>query len=190
MAIPASLLDAFRAVGEDLFAHRLIGGAAGNLSARTPDGLWITRSGARKHRLTEADLLLVPIEPDPARDRGASVELMLHRAVYRSTDAGAVVHAHPRTAVALSLVLERIVPLDLEGRFYLGEVPVLTPASVSASPEAAAAIEAAIPEHPVVLLRGHGAFAQGRDLYEAYARMSALEESAEVLLKKRLWEGA
>ncbi len=188
MELTDSLYQAFLEVGQDLFAQGLISATAGNFSVREGAGLWITKSGVRKNRLSRDDLLFVGLEPDPGRDRGASVELVIHRAIYRATDAGAIVHAHPRTAVALSLSLNAIHPRDLEGRLLLGEVPVLDPTTKSASEEAARAVAEGLKEHPLVMLRGHGAFARGRDLFAAYARLTVLEESAQILLSAKLWE--
>ncbi|GAA6755833.1 fuculose phosphate aldolase [Thermus sp. 2.9] len=187
----AKLYAAFRQVGEDLFAQRLISATAGNFSARTKEGFLITKSGVQKARLTPEDLVEVPLEgPFPP---GASVESVIHREVYRRTGAKALVHAHPRVAVALSLHLERLVPLDLEGQYHLKEVPVLSPKTTSATEEAALAVAEALGEHPVCLLKGHGAFALGRKekpeeaLLEAYSLLTTLEESAEILLYHRLW---
>ena len=189
----ARLYNAFRQVGEDLFAQRLISATAGNFSVRTKEGFLITKSGVQKARLTPEDLVEVPLEgPFP---QGASVESVIHREVYRQTEAKALVHAHPRVAVALSLSLDRVVPLDLEGAHYLKEVPVLTPGTTSATEEAARAVAEALKGHPVCLLRGHGAFARGdkerpeEALLQAYSLMTTLEESAEILLYHRLWKG-
>jgi len=133
----------------------------------------------------------VPLEgPFP---EGASVESVIHREVYRKTPARAIAHAHPRVAVALSLHLDRIVPLDFEGQYYLKEVPVLSPRTVSATEEAALAVAEALREHRVCLVRGHGAFAIGlkerpeEALLEAYSLLTTLEESAEILFYHRLW---
>ncbi|GAA6746382.1 fuculose-1-phosphate aldolase [Thermus brockianus] len=187
----ARIYTAFRQVGEDLFHQRLISATAGNFSVRTKEGFLITRSGVQKARLTPEDLVKVPLEgPFP---EGASVESVIHREVYRKTPARAIVHAHPRVAVALSLSLEKLVPLDLEGQIYLKEVPVLSPKTTSATEEAALAVAEALRHHPVCLLRGHGAFAKGTKekpeeaLLEAYSLLTTLEESAEVLLYHRLW---
>lgn len=187
----ARLYTAFRQVGEDLFAQRLISATAGNFSVRTKEGFLVTKSGVQKARLTPEDLVEVPLEgPFP---EGASVESVIHREVYRKTGAKAIVHAHPRVAVALSLRLERLVPLDLEGQYYLQEVPVLRPRTVSATEEAAHAVAEALKAHRACLLRGHGAFAVGlkekpeEALLEAYSLLTTLEESAEILLYHRLW---
>lgn len=187
----ARLYTAFRQVGEDLFAQRLISATAGNFSVRTKEGFLITKSGVQKARLTPEDLVEVPLwGPFP---EGASVESVIHREVYQRTGAKAIVHAHPRVAVALSLHLEHLVPLDLEGQYYLKEVPVLSPKTVSATSEAASAVAEALGKHRACLLRGHGAFAVGlkerpeEALLEAYSLLTTLEESAEILLYHRLW---
>ncbi|MEN2983015.1 MAG: fuculose-1-phosphate aldolase [Thermus sp.] len=189
----ARLYTAFRQVGEDLFGQGLISATAGNFSVRGKEGFLITKSGVQKARLTPEDLVEVPLEgPFPP---GASVESVIHREVYRRTQAQALVHAHPRVAVALSLHLDRLLPLDLEGQYYLREVPVLAPKTTSASQEAASAVAEALAHHRVCLLRGHGAFAAGfkerpeEALLEAYSLMTTLEESAEILLYHRLWGG-
>ena len=187
MRPPEAIYRVFREVGEDLFAQGLISATAGNFSLRAGEGFWITKSGVRKNRLRPEDLLFAGLEPDEKRDRGASVELVIHREVYKKTDAGAIVHAHPRMTVALSLHEEAIRPADHEGRLVLGEVPVLRPKSVSASPEAARAVAEGLSRHPVVVLKGHGAFARGRDLVEAYARLTVLEEAAAILFFAKLW---
>mgnify|MGYP003551619841 FL=1 len=138
----ARLYAAFRQVGEDLFAQGLISATAGNFSVRTKGGFLITKSGVQKARLTPEDLLEVPLEgPIP---EGASVESVVHREVYRRTGARALVHAHPRVAVALSFHLSRLRPLDLEGQHYLKEVPVLAPKTVSATEEAALSVAEAL----------------------------------------------
>ncbi|MER3451872.1 MAG: fuculose phosphate aldolase [Thermus sp.] len=187
----ARLFGAFQQVGQDLFAQRLITATAGNFSVRTPKGFLITKSGVQKAHLTPEDLLEVPLEGEVPE--GASVESIVHREVYRRTGATALVHAHPRVAVALSFHLEALEPIDLEGRFYLPKVPVLSPRTVSATEEAALAVAEALQGHRACLLRGHGAFTKSEKerpeeaLLEAYSLMTSLEEAAEILWYHRLW---
>ncbi len=190
----ARLFQAFRQVGEDLFRQRLISATAGNFSVRGEEGFWITRSGVQKAHLTPEDLVEVPWEGDIPK--GASVEALLHREVYRQTPAQALVHAHPRVAIALSLHLSKLTPLDLEGQLFLGEIPVLSPKTLSATLEAALALAEGLKAHKAVILKGHGAFAVGHKpkpeeaLLEAYSLMTVLEESAEILLYSGLYAGA
>ncbi len=191
----AKLYLTFKQVGADLFAAGLASATSGNFSVRVGEGLWITRSGAQKAHLTPEDILFLPQEPDPEKDRGASVERVIHRAIYQQTDATAVVHAHPRHAIALSFHLDSIVPIDLEGRYYFDQIPVLSPRTTSASQEAAEAVAQALRVHRACVLRGHGAFVKGteeapeKSLLQAYSLMTSLEEACEVLFLERLWRG-
>lgn len=189
----AKLLFTFQQIGADLFAQRMASATSGNYSAREKEGLWITRSGAQKAHLQPEDLMLLPLEPHETRDQGASVERIIHRAVYRATDAQAVVHAHPRFSIALSYHFDSIRPIDLEGQYYFGEIPVLSPPTRSSTPEAAAAVAEGLKDHKACILRGHGAFAKGLGetpdgaLLNAYSLMTSLEEACEILFYERMW---
>ncbi|MER3483561.1 MAG: fuculose phosphate aldolase [Meiothermus sp.] len=190
----AKLLFTFQQIGADLFAQRMASATSGNYSAREKEGLWITRSGAQKAHLQPEDLMLLPLEPDPAKDQGASVERIIHRAVYRQTDAQAMVHAHPRFAIALSYHFDAIKPIDLEGQYYFDEIPVLSPPTLSSSPEAAEAVAEGLKTHKACILRGHGAFAKGlgespeKALLNAYSLITSLEEACEILFYERMWK--
>ena len=191
----ARLYLTFQQIGADLFAAGLASATSGNYSARERDGFWITRSGVQKAHLTPEDLIFLPLEPDPLRDQGASVERVIHRAIYRQTDATAVVHAHPRHAIALSFHLQVIEPIDLEGRYYFEHIPVVAPATLSGTQEAAEAVAQALQENPACVVRGHGAFVKSslevpeQALLQAYSLMTSLEEACEVLFLERLWRG-
>jgi L-fuculose-phosphate aldolase len=188
----AKLYLAFQQVGADLFDQHLASATSGNFSVRVKEGIWITRSGVQKGHLSADDLMLLPLEADQEKDAGSSVERIIHRAVYAATDALAVVHAHPRYAIALSYHLETIEPIDLEGQYYLPTIPVLNPASRSASPEAAEAVAQALKTHHACILRGHGAFVKAREatpeqsLLKAYSLMTSLEEACEILYHHQL----
>lgn len=189
----AKLFLAFQQVGADLFAAGLASATSGNYSVRDREGLWITRSGVQKAHLTPDDLLWLPLFPDSERDQGASVERVIHRAIYQQTDATAVVHAHPRHAIALSFHLGAIVPIDLEGRYYFDQIPVVAPRTASGTEEAAEAVAEALQDHRACVVRGHGAFVKGteevleKSLLQAYSLMTSLEEACEVLFLERLW---
>lgn len=191
----AKLYMTFQQVGADLFAARLASATSGNYSVREKDGLWITRSGAQKAHLTPEDLLLLPLEPDEHKDQGASTERIVHRAIYRETEATAVVHAHPRYAIALSYHLDTIVPIDLEGLYYFPQIPVVAPKTVSGTAEAAQAVSQALKSHSAVVVRGHGAFvraseeSQEKSLLKAYSLMTSLEEACEVIYLERGFHG-
>jgi L-fuculose-phosphate aldolase len=162
--------EVFRAVGRMLWESGLVSSHGGNMSVRLTDGgLLITRTGAMLGRIGEGDL--VTVAADGSSRGEPSMDTAVHRAVYAATDAGAALHAHPRHAIALSLLLDALEPADAEGKLRLGSVPVV---------DAEQVVEA-LREAPIVLARGHGSYARGDDLWQALQWTSVLEESAQVL---------
>src|SRR5512142_1030297 len=93
-------------IGRRLHARDLVGAAEGNLSVRLgPDRFLVTASGVSKGHLAPGDLVVVDGRGEPVRGtRRASTELRMHLAAYAARpDVAAVVHAHPITAVALTV---------------------------------------------------------------------------------------
>lgn len=185
-----ALLEQFQGVGRDLYAAGLVSSHGGNLSVRGEGGaVVITRHSAMLGHLEERDLVTLAPGQAPVLSGAEgpasepSLDTALHQAIYQSCpQARAVVHAHPRHAIALSFSQQEIVPRNLEGRHYLGAVPVVE----------AAALAEALREHPIAVVAGHGSYARGGDLWEALQWTSVLEESAQVLWllsQTRLGEG-
>lgn len=175
------MFEQFRAIGQDLFTSGLITSHGGNMSVRLGDRILITRRGSMLGRLGPQDLVETGLEADDAMVTLASTELVVHRAIYQATSALAVVHTHPIHATALSLVDDAVVPVDSEGSYLLHRVPVVATAKTVGSREVAEALAPALRSHKIVLLRGHGAFAVGELLEEAYMVSSSLEASARIL---------
>ncbi|MCX8006961.1 MAG: class II aldolase/adducin family protein [Coriobacteriia bacterium] len=176
----APFVDSFIETGRDIFLSGLISSHGGNLSVRAGELIVITRRGSMLGRLKAADLVVTGMEPC-ADDEACSRELVVHREIYRRTDARAVVHAHPVHAVARSMRADAIVPVDSEGSYVVGEVPVVQASETIGSAEAAALLGEALQERPVAVLRSHGAFAKGATLEEAFYHVSVLEASARIL---------
>jgi L-fuculose-phosphate aldolase len=168
-----------------LHARDLIGAAEGNVSVRlAPDRFLVTGSGKNKGHLSPADLVIVDGRGAPRSGAGRpSTELRMHLAAYAARpDVGAVVHAHPVTAVALT-VAGLPPPNDLvpEAAVTLGLVAV-APFATPGTDEVPASLAPLLPRHDVILLERHGAVALGRTLTEAFDRMETLERVARVAL--------
>lgn len=175
------MLSQFQTIGHDLFLRGLVSSHSGNISVRLGDRLIITRRGSMLGHLTQKDLVETGVERNDRNTPAASLELAVHRAIYRATQAQAVLHAHPPHAVATSLIENAIVPLDAEGSYYLEEVPVIGSRVTPFSRELAEEIAQAAKSYKVVLVKGHGSFAMGQLLEEAYQWTSVLEESCRIL---------
>lgn len=180
--IDQQVLRQFREIGRDLFVTKLVSSHGGNISVRMGNRLVIKRRGAMLGRLTEDDLVETGLEKADSGVMLASTELVVHRAIYLKTPALAIVHAHPRVAIALSLMRDEIVPIDNEGSYLLHKVPVITAEFTSGSAEMVEKLPAALREYKIVMLRGHGCFSIGQTLDEAFQWVSCLEEACEIIM--------
>jgi L-fuculose-phosphate aldolase len=170
----------FERIGKRLFTEHLVGGNFGNISARAHnDGFFIKRTGA--YLDIAGELVFVPLFGDVPMN--ASSEYRVHREVYRKSDLQALVHAHPPCAVAASLVMDEVIPEDSEGAMFSPRIPVVTGAP--GSQEIADNVSKALVLSKLVIVRGHGTFAGGKTLDEAYNYTSLAEHSCRVLLLKQ-----
>jgi L-fuculose-phosphate aldolase len=175
--------DEFGRIGKRLFSEHLVGGNFGNLSVRSAeDGFYIKRTGA--YLDIAAEPVFVPLSGDVPSD--ASSEYRVHREVYRKTPHLAIVHAHPPAAVALSLLRNEILPEDSEGRMFCPVIPVVS--GEPGSQEIADTVSHALIGSKLVIARGHGTFAAGKTLDEAYIFTSLAEHACRVLAIKRLFD--
>jgi len=175
------MLSQFQTVGRGMFTAGLVTATSGNLSIRLGDDIIITRRGSALNCLEEQDLIKTGITRNSRGTPLASVELPVHRAIYRETRALAVVHAHPPHAIALSLKETEIVPGTVDGLEAIGKIPVLGWNTMVKPGGLSAEIAAALKDHHIVMVRGHGSFAVGQLLEEAYDYTTILEESCRIL---------
>tara|TARA_B100000470_G_C19636130_1_gene322085 strand:- start:137 stop:709 length:573 start_codon:yes stop_codon:yes gene_type:complete len=178
MTVPPQIYREMQEVGQDLFSLGLVSSHGGNLSVREAPNIWITGTGTKLGHLTSNDVSFV--RPDGTYDLPVpSTDTLLHNTTYAVAESSvtAIVHAHPHHAIALSLELEKdfFIPEDYEGLFHLREVPLI---DANSGYEQKIATE--LRDFPVVILRGHGAYARGVSLYEALHWITALEESAHI----------
>lgn len=177
--VPPAILKDLQEVGRDLYRLALVTSHGGNLSVRDGHDMWITGTGTMLGRLETRHISLVHAGGH-AEGPPPSSDTVLHATTYALTAAGAVVHAHPRHAIALTYDTDLFVPGDLEGELHLRDVPVVAP-----GPQQVEHIAGALQTRVVVVLRAHGAYARGRTLWEALHWVTALEESAHIAWLRR-----
>ena len=170
----------FRRIGRDLFLAGLITSHGGNLSVRLGDRIFITRRGAMLAHLGRSDIIETGLLEDDSGIALASSEILVHRTIYQKTAALAIVHAHPPYTVVLSFNREAIVPLDSEASYLLHRVPVLAAEKTVGSAEVAGLVAPALQDYKIVVLRGHGTFATGQFLEEAFQWTSCLEAASTI----------
>jgi len=179
--VSGDLLEQFRRIGRDLFVAGLVSSHGGNMSVRQGDRILITRRGSMLAQLEERDVIDTGLEENDANVTLASTEIVVHRAIYQATSALAIVHTHPPYAIAQSLVKDEIVPVDSEGSYLLHKVPVVAAQLTAGSTEVAELLPKWLKEYDLVMLRGHGPFAIGHLLEEAYQLTSVLEMACRIL---------
>jgi L-fuculose-phosphate aldolase len=172
----------FERIGKRLFQEGLVGANFGNMSVREERGFSITRTGAY------LDARVMPVFVPDVGDapKEASNEYRVHREVYRETSHLALVHAHPVHAVAASLHAEVIVPSDCEGEMLCPRIPVVE--GRPGTDEIACAVAGGLRDTHIVIVRGHGTFAAGKTLDEAYIYTSIAEYACRILLLSG-WSG-
>jgi L-fuculose-phosphate aldolase len=184
--IDERIYEQIRDIGRDLYVQGMISSHGGNISVRVGDRVIIKRRGAQLGRLKPSDLIETSIEKNDSGVVLASTELLVHRNIYMKTPALAVVHCHPRTAIAFSLSRDEIVPIDNEASYLLKKVPVVTEEFASGTPEMAHKVADALQQYKIIMLRGHGSFATGQTLEEAFHWSSTLEEACQIALWAKL----
>jgi L-fuculose-phosphate aldolase len=168
-----------------VYQARLTTPSGGNLSVLDDaGGLWVTPSQIDKGRLTPAHI--VRIGPDDAwqSEFKPTSEWPFHRAILRARpDCRAIVHAHPSSLVAFSVV-GKALPLrqfpDL-GRWLhkVGFAPYAVPGSQKLGQVLAETFAGGC---DATLMENHGAVAAGPTLDHAFHRFEALEHLATILL--------
>jgi ribulose-5-phosphate 4-epimerase/fuculose-1-phosphate aldolase len=166
---PEEILAEIRAVGRHTVLRELVDSFFGNISYRAGDTIYISQTAAS---LDELSGCVDPVPMDNRSTTGitASSELLAHRRIYEATGARAILHGHPRFAVAMSMLCDvEDCPVkdcwkDCTRVRMLGDTPVV------AGEIGAGGLAARVP--PVIggpgraIVYGHGVFAIGQDGFE------------------------
>ncbi|MGW2490782.1 class II aldolase/adducin family protein [Streptomyces sp. NPDC001606] len=163
-------------------ADGLVVGTSGNVSARVGDLVLVTPSGVPYDRLTPDDITGVDLTGRQVLGTLVPTsELPMHLAVYRATDARAIVHTHAVHATAVSTLVGELPPIHYMTAALGGPVRV-APYAAYGSEELAGHVLRALAGRSGCLLRNHGTLTYGADLDQAYDRTAQLEWMCRVWL--------
>ncbi|MER5281200.1 class II aldolase/adducin family protein [Streptomyces sp. NPDC002809] len=167
--------DAVVATARRTASDGLVVGTSGNVSARVGETVLVTPSGVPYDRLRPEDLVGVDLEGNQVLgDMVPTSELPLHLAVYRNTDAAAVVHTHAVHATAVSTLVAEVPSVHYAAAMLGGPVRVAAYARYGTD-ELAGNMLAALRDRTGCLLGNHGTVTYGATLDEAYDRTAQLE---------------
>ncbi|MFG3493423.1 class II aldolase/adducin family protein [Streptomyces sp. NPDC047928] len=167
--------DALVATARRTVTDGLVVGTSGNVSVRVGDLVLVTPTGVPYDRLTPADTVAVDLDGHRVRGRlTPTSELPMHLAIYRGTDARAVVHTHAVHATAVSTLVPELPPVHYMTGALGGPVRV-APYALYGSRELADGMMRALSGRTGCLLRNHGTVTYGDSLDQAYDRTAQLE---------------
>jgi L-fuculose-phosphate aldolase len=164
------------AFGKRMVRDRLVVGSAGNLSVRVGDSIVITPSGVSYHAIRESDICVVDAAGDKASGDGRiSSEYPMHRMIYDTSDARAIVHTHSTAAVAVSITCTELPAVHYSILRLGGSTVRVAPYQTFGSDGLAGAAQDALADRSAALLQNHGVIAYGTTLEEAYERAELVE---------------
>lgn len=166
-------------VGREAYHRGLIVARGGNISARlSTKEFLMTAHTAALGFLTADDFVIVDLNGKVLQGAGkASTETKLHTAIYRDTEAGAVVHLHPPYTNVLTVKGIALKPMTFESSLFLGPAtPVVSQESPSVT-KLEGVIES-LQLSNIIILKEHGTVAVGEDLWDAFFLTELLEETA------------
>ncbi|MGQ0773395.1 MAG: class II aldolase/adducin family protein [Pseudonocardiales bacterium] len=161
-------------------------GTSGNLSVRNGDLVAVTPSAVEPEHLRPEDICYVRLDGTQVSGPGRpSSELPMHLAVYRRTDALAVVHTHSPWATAVSTVAAELPPIHYL-LVFLGEAVRVAPYATPGSAELGDRVVEALADSSAVILQNHGAVTVGPSLERAYWYATILEWVAALWSRAKL----
>ena len=166
-----------------MYQREYITATDGNVSARlSNDQILITPSGMCKGDVTPEDVIRININGEKISGWGKpSSETNMHLEVYRQrNDVQAVIHAHPATAVAFTLVGKSLAGCVIpEVVLTMGSIQTVDYATPGTG-EAALVIREHILSYDALILDRHGSLTVGPNLTKAYHHLEKLEHAAKV----------
>jgi L-fuculose-phosphate aldolase len=174
-SVAVELAAAYR----QLLDRKLIFGAAGNISRRTPQGMLISAAGTRESSLTEKSFVMCDFEGQALTPGKPSSEWAMHANIYRVCDlAQAIVHTHSDNCVALASQNRPLPAFHYSIARFGGEDVRCTPYAQFGSRELAAVAIEALAGRTACLLGNHGMICYGASLQQAVDTSELLETLA------------
>lgn len=176
-----------------LHQKNMLAAADGNVSRRLSSGeILITPSGRSKAFIEPKDFALVTID-NKILFGNPSGERLMHLEVYKKCEnAKSVVHAHPPTAIAMSIAYPEWneIPSHCLSELILalGSLPIISyarPGTIDMGTK----LHPFLPKHRALILARHGAITWGESLAESYAGMERIEHTCEILYKALTMKG-
>ena len=154
----------------------LIDGAAGNVSARTAEGMLITPSGGTPDKVGPGDLASITMTGSALNAATRSSEWAMHAAVYQTCPGSAfIVHTHSDACTALACLNERLPPFHYMILQFGGDDVRCSRYATFGTQALADLAAVAINGRTACLLANHGMIVAGTTAEEALTHSVLLE---------------
>jgi len=178
------------AIGLLLWEKNLVSGLNGNISRRLDDEtILLTAHGTCLGLLQEKDILAMKLSGELLGEGSVSTEKLLHMEIYKNfPETTAVIHTHTTYTNAYFLHNTVLRPQIFETKICLGEVvsvEQLTPAVTDATP-----VIESLEHNNITVLRNHGVVAKGKDLFDCFLLIQALEDAVTINILSRICNDA
>jgi L-fuculose-phosphate aldolase len=193
-----AMLRLFRSVGRASLLYDIQDSHSGNMAVKVrgadgEDQIFITATGSQKGDLEAEHICCLSATETDYGYYKASSETDIHVRILAIPGAEASMHAHTKELAIATLddaprpkTPAGFVPIDPLGWHILGDhVHVDWFAVPSGSPEMTARIPERLAEHPVTTIQGHGTFARGRTLTEAFFLICVANNAGQVVRQAR-----
>lgn len=175
------------AIGRLLWEKDLASGLNGNISVRFDDAsILLTGHATCLGLLEESGILHLGLDGTLLEDGKVSTEKLLHTEIYKNLpEVQAVVHSHTTFTNAFFLENDTLNPAIFESKLYLGNVEAIqqfTPAVTDAKP-----VIDGLRKNNIVVLKNHGVVAVGKNLFDCFLLIQALEDAVTVDAVRRLY---
>lgn len=188
------LISLFQAIGKASLTYDIQDSHSGNMAIRwrNEDGeerIVITSTGSQKGDLEKDKICFLSTDRIDYGYYKASSETEIHARILSIPGVWASMHAHTKELTIATLDDEEkpaspepFIPIDALGYHYLeGLVPVDWFEVPSGSKEMVEKIPKQLMSHPVTVTWGHGAFARGRNLKEAFFLLCVANNSGYIV---------
>lgn len=171
-----------------VYSRGLVSAKGGNISARCGGQFLITATDAPLRAIDSSCAVLCSADGTPLPGQEGvrpSKETPFHQSIYRCRpDVNFVIHAHPCSCIAQTLMEAELPMLTVSARMKLGHVPTI-PEARPGTAELADQVEQAVrgnPECCAFLMKAHGALVMGRSAEDCYCLLELLEDTAKIAL--------
>lgn len=118
--------------------------------------------------------------------RESPAEISIYTEAFKSNPRwNAVIHAHPESAIVLSVAGIPLRAIDQQSRWFIEPVPIFPSATSASTAEIGRELARLMQKNRAVTMRGHGIVVAGETLKEAFARAWIYERTARLLIQAR-----